>query len=170
MTKHENDLAKRRGEMINRLRKIISKDKFSIMHILGDGQLPGFSFTIGLTNTQHPELVLAGFHPEQAEQILSHVARKVLGGLRIPPNTLSDTLLNDHEITGPTVYVADIPTNTAVETFLMITAVLEVSTFEAIHIVYPDRDDQFPWNRTCAHPYSNQLNIYRTPIPTPTIQ
>ena len=111
-----------------------------IVHVLAEGELPEFSYTVGLYHTfEHPEVLLYGLPREGAHRILNDLADNLRTGQRyIAGETYSD-LLKGYRCTFRTIPVGQ---------YLHLGWAVwfnEGPEFPAVQLVYPDRDGRWPW-------------------------
>jgi hypothetical protein len=98
---------------------------------------PPFSYTTGLTEFAHPELIIYGnMRPEFHAAILNDLGVRVAAGRRFLPGDMLDDVLRN----GPITFVAvDEPS------VLGQSVALYGRGFSALQVVWPDGENRFPW-------------------------
>lgn len=76
-----------------RLREMIRRFGVGLQLVLGEParRSPGFGYTVGLTEVDHPELLLFGENPQTTGAVLNDLAAQVLGGRPLVPGDVVGT-------------------------------------------------------------------------------
>lgn len=100
-----------------------------------------FNYTVGLSMTfEHPELLVMGIDNNTQHAILVSAVEHLKHGGRYEPNQYYDNVLVDYRVAF--VEVLD-PSS---ESFPLSMAVRLMGPVGALHLVWPDRHDNFPWH------------------------
>jgi hypothetical protein len=117
----------------------ISEFGWSIRHV-GPGTGRGeaaFSYTIGLTAMDHPEVVCTGLPFDHAQIYLNNVGSCVRDGQRFPPGSTTEDFT---EPGAPVYFIRAIDVSG-------LTAVTQVyGQVEAVQMVWPDSAGRLPWH------------------------
>lgn len=112
-----------------------------IVHVPGDDDAPGYSFTIGLWHSfEQPEVILFGLDPEVAQDLLDAIAdeasedRKYLDGTR-----------HDDVLVGYPVRFLAVPKEQYVEHLGPALWAYEGHEFPCVQLVWPDKQGRWPW-------------------------
>lgn len=107
-----------------------------------EGKEPSFTYTVGLSRSVLPELIVFGLPGRVAHQFLSH-AREYMAEHGMPP---LDTDMDEFAEGLPTRFVL-VPREKADE--FMFAALDRYPDYTAIQIVWPDEHGRFPWDAEC---------------------
>jgi len=111
-----------------------------VMGILEDGDEPGWSFTIGLTTSfQHPELVIVGLKTELTHVLLNNLGETIREGRRYSPGDSVEDLLDGYRCE-----VIKVDRARYHDWLGYARWYYRGDEFEALQIVWPDRDHVFP--------------------------
>jgi hypothetical protein len=98
-------------------------------------------YTIGLTNHDHPELILFGLPPDISRPVLHTVAGEVIAGRRrCTAGQYVDDVLEGHQVRFVAVNEPDRHLPVAARFYAVTGAAVE-----ALQIVWPDRYHRWPW-------------------------
>lgn len=110
------------------------------IHVEGDADGPGFSFSVGFYHTwQHPEMLIMGLDVEKAHAILALAAEEVEGGRRYLGGELSDDFLK-----GYACRLHQIPRESYPDYLGYARWLYSGDDFPALQILWPDRAGRFP--------------------------
>jgi len=116
-----------------------------VVAVMSDGQSPEFAFTIGLFQTHaHPELVVFGLPRKVAHGIFSTCVQRIEEGLRLEAGQVRDDILNNYRAT-----FLDVPTRFYPEYFGSGIGFYDGLDFPVLQLVWPDKDNHFPWDPAC---------------------
>jgi hypothetical protein len=139
----------RHDEVLADLRRIIARDGWAVRHVTA-GDDPGkvqFTYTIGLSEFDHPEVVIQGMPMEAAHTFLNLVGAEVRAGRRLTPGYSTD------EFTDAGLSVVFI----AADDTSGLTAVEELyGAVSALQLVWPDSQGHLPWEPQFRNPPGTQ--------------
>src|SRR3984957_11439959 len=120
----------------------IEKFGWHCMHILEEGELPPWTFTIGLYETwQHPELIIMGLAREVAHRVLDIIARRIEENRPIDLNTTTDALLTEYSCC-----FVEVPKQNYFINVEFARWYYKGNNFPLYQIVWPSKEGHFPWN------------------------
>lgn len=143
-----------------RIEELIRKQGFAIQHVFGDWRpdIPPFSYTVGLSRQEHPELIVFGLPAEVAHGVLhAAVSRMKEEGGRFEDGAIVDR-------------IATIPLKArhlSEDLFghFSLAAVRQSekheTSLEVIQIVLPDRNGCFPGDPGCSESFARDQTIER---------
>jgi hypothetical protein len=108
---------------------------------------PPFAFSVGLfANFAHPELIIFGLRPENAQAIINDVCDRAAAGHKFADGDISDDFLAD----GYKVCFRDVPL-TIYPDYLgtAIWFYRKSGPFPCLQIIWQDRNRRFPWEAGC---------------------
>ena len=112
------------------------------VNIMADGELPSYSFTIGLFQSYgHPELIIFGLKAEVAHQILAIVADAAKSGDPLDLTQPTDALLNNYSCCFVQVPLTEYRDNVGYCRWYY-----QGNGFPLYQIVWPSRSGLFPWH------------------------
>lgn len=110
-------------------------------HVMGEGEHPSFSYTTGFTVTlQAPEVLLHSLRQDLAHDVLWDVFREVKAGKVLPLGQPIENILGNHRACFFRVARAHYPEHLGWSRWFY-----GGDEFECLQLVWPDRDDVFPW-------------------------
>jgi hypothetical protein len=116
-----------------------------VVAISPDAQSPEFAFTIGLFRTfAHPEMVVFGLPMKVAHGVLTTCVQRIKEGLRFEAGQVRDDILNNHRAT-----FLDVATRFYPEYLGSAIGFYDGLDFPVLQLVWPDKNDQFPWDPAC---------------------
>jgi hypothetical protein len=118
------------------------------LHIHDDGQVPFWTFTIGLVRTwSHPEIVVFGLPDTTAHEVLSDIVRRIEGGEQLESGRTYDDVFGNRV---PARFVEVDPA--AYSAFLGYAQWFyeTEADFPVIQLVWPDKAGRFPWEAGCT--------------------
>lgn len=126
---------------------------WAIRHVLGTSFAAPFSYTVGLTARGWDELLITGLPADVADMFIRNaVAEQELRG-SFQSGDRTDVLTESRSVVF--VRVEDRGGLTAAERML--------GDFEALQIVWPDSNGNFPWDIGCRNPPEVQPLLGRAP-------
>jgi hypothetical protein len=112
-----------------------------IVHVLAEGDLPPFAYTVGLYRTfGHPEILIYGLPKDGAHRLLNHLADNLRAGKRYTVGETSDDLLDGYVCTFRLVPPAHYREHLGWASWFN-----ESPEFPTFQLVYPDREGRWPW-------------------------
>lgn len=125
-----------------RLLADIENHGWHCIHVMEEGDLPSFSYTIGLYETAgSPEFLVYGLSREVSHSILSIAADLALTGKAIDTTKPSYDLLNDYAARFVEVSLDHYREHLGFGIWYY-----EGSDFPAYQIVWPSRNGDYPWD------------------------
>ena len=119
----------------------IKKYGWSSISVFPTEDDPGcyFTYTVGLLEHNHPDLIVVGMPPEVSHGVLNAAYEAIGRGTRFEPDTYSTEVLNTYRVA--IVEVVDplgpLPMSMVNHLF---------GRVEGLQIVWPDAADKFPWD------------------------
>ncbi|MFI5714054.1 DUF4262 domain-containing protein [Kribbella sp. NPDC051620] len=140
--------------MLAELVELIDRHGWAVRHV-GAGDQPGeaaFSYTVGLTALDHPEVVVVGMPFEHSQGFLNLIGSLVREGRTFLPGTTTHDLTDGSYVAFITV--TDIDELTAVDQIY--------GSVEALQMIWPDSRGKMPWddgykNGPLAQPFLGPL-------------
>ena len=112
------------------------------VHIMADGELVEYSFTVGLFQTyRHPELIVFGLPPGVAHKVLCNAVDEAQRGAPIDLSSPSDALLNNYSCC-----FVEVPTSEYHEHVGIARWYYQGNDFPLVQVVWPSRSGLFPWH------------------------
>lgn len=109
----------------------------------GEGE-PSFTYTCGLTDKYgHPELVIIGLPPRQAQIVLEEMCAKVRDGYTYFPLEYRDVLANQVPVQLVSVSAERLAARFR---FAHLVHSNPLITVRAMQVVWPDKESHFPWD------------------------
>jgi hypothetical protein len=99
-----------------------------------------FNYTVGVAELGHPELLVVGMNNHQGHLVLNAAVNYLNSEGRLVPGSYCDQVLEGYRV--GVVKVVD-PLD---ESHMMSMAHRFYGEVEAVQIVWPDRNDRFPWH------------------------
>jgi hypothetical protein len=126
------------------LRQLIDEHGWAVRHVGagGDEDHSAFSYTVGLTRFEHPELVVVGMPFASSQTFLNLAGDLVREGRRFRAGTLTGDLTDGAQVAF--LQVHDDSGLTAVEQVY--------GRVEALQLVWPDSQGRMPWDDGHANP------------------
>jgi hypothetical protein len=120
----------------------VTKFGWHCVHILAEGDLPEYSFTVGLFHTfEHPELIIFGLHSDVAHQILTAAANSAKAGQPLDLSQTTEALLNNYSCC-----FVQVPASEYYEHVGFCRWYYQGNEFPLYQIVWPSRSGLFPWH------------------------
>lgn len=112
-----------------------------VLHVPGDGEGPGFSFSIGLWHSfGQSEVIVFGLPPEVAHELINAVADEAEDGHQFADGTRHDGLLEHY----PVSFCA-VPKSCYRDYLGTAIWAYEGDDFPAVQLVWPDKQGRWPW-------------------------
>lgn len=112
-----------------------------IVHVPGEGDEPGYSFTIGLWHSfQQPDVIVFGLDDEVAHELLNALADEADDGKRFLADSKHDGLLVDYP-----VRFVQLPRDRYPTLLGSAMWAYEGDDFTCVQLVWPDKQGRWPW-------------------------
>ena len=112
-----------------------------VVNVLAEGDLPEFSYTIGLyKNFNHPEVLVYGLPRNRAHPLLNDVGDEVRAGKKYLAGQTYDDFLEGYRCTFRTIPVTQYPEYLGWASWFY-----DHGPFPSLQLVYPDREGRWPW-------------------------
>jgi hypothetical protein len=133
-----------------------------VVNVLAEGDLPEFSYTIGLyKNFNHPEVLVYGLARERAHRLLNDLGDDLRAGEKYLVGQTYDSLLEGYLCTFRTI-----PTAQYREHLGWASWFYDHGDFPSLQLVYPDREGRWPWQDGVSEGFRrNQLILADAPAP-----
>jgi len=132
------------AQVLRDLRRVVDRFGWAVLH--GGGGAPGdprYSYTVGLSAWEHPEVIVVGLPFPAGEKYLNLVGEAVRAGARFSPGVVT-TALTDAD--SPVVFlpVTEVERLSVAEQFS--------GSVEALQLVWPDSTGLLPWQSGHRNP------------------
>ncbi len=136
------------------MRRTIAKHGWAVQHVGPgeEGEAP-FSYTIGLTAVDHPELVMTAMPFEAAQDFLNLAGQQIHEGYRFEPATMDASLTDGARVALITVE----------DTSGLVGVEIMYNNVSALQIIWPDSLGNLPWEDG----YRNQADTQQLLGPLP---
>lgn len=118
------------------LTRMVETYGWAIRHVLGDASTAPFSYTVGLTARGWPELVITGLPADVADVFIRNAVDEQEASGAFRPGDRTDSLTKSGSVV--LIRVDDRRGMTAAERML--------GDFDAVQLVWPDSQDNLPWD------------------------
>jgi hypothetical protein len=134
----------REDPLLSELRELISQYGWAVRQVLEDAHagLAPFSYTVGLTAFDHPEIVITGMPFEPARAFLNLAGEAVRGGYRFRPGTRDGSLTDSGDVAFVDV----------VETGGLHAVEQVYGEIRALQLIWPDSAGVYPWEPGFRNP------------------
>ena len=120
----------------------IEENGFYLCNFDGDGYLPAFSYSVGLTKSySHPELLIMGLSREINLSILEHACELVRDGKKFEIQTDYEEFLEGFSICFLPILKKHLP-----DYFGFGIEYYGDMEFEALQLIWPDKQSRWPWD------------------------
>lgn len=111
-----------------------------------------FNYTVGLTLSGHPELIIMGMDNQQMHGVLSSACQAIMNGTVFESGSYvaTNVVLQQHRV----AFVA--VTDVRNDEFPLTMAERMYHEFSALQLVWPDSDGRFPWDEDFAEMYRDR--------------
>ena len=132
-----------------------------IINVFADDTGPGWSFTIGLyLNYHHPEVLIFGLKDRQSHLILNDIREKIASGGKFLAGTRTDLFLQGYDVTFIDVPLSAYPDHLGYALWFYRSL---PDSFPCVQLVWPDRENKFPWEAGYDNAYSELQPILAPP-------
>jgi hypothetical protein len=132
------------AQVLGDLRRVIDRFGWAVLH--GGGSGPGdprWSYTVGLSAFEHPEVIVVGLPFAAGETYLNLVGEAVRAGARFRPGVVT-TALTDAD--SPVVFLQ------VTDTERLTVAEQLHGSVDALQLVWPDSTGKLPWEEGHRNP------------------
>ncbi|WP_445370113.1 DUF4262 domain-containing protein (plasmid) [Methylomonas sp. HW2-6] len=127
----------------------VEKFGWHCLNILAEGELPPYSFTVGLFHSyQHPELIIFGLPANVAHQILHIAAEAIKDG-----NPIGLALPTEELLEGYSCCFVEVPISHYRENVGFCRWFYEGDAFPLYQVVWPSREGLFPWHAAVSESF-----------------
>ena len=130
-------------DLIGHALSLIASGSWAVTGVYGDESSAPVAYTSGLTELGRPELVVTGVDPEHAGPVLNEAAARVVLTPAFGAGTTIDGLRSTNGYRLTAIDVIDASP-------MRVTSLLFGQSFQAVQLVWPDRDGRLPWDRGYA--------------------
>lgn len=127
-----------RRERLDYIRGVLDQQPWIVISVHEERYRPPYSYTLGLSDRELPELVITGLPQKQAADLLINVAWRVLGGIALAPG-------NRIRMDGG--LLAEVVKVTEPRAHLDVADGLYGQQLAAVQLVYVDEHGHWPWDR-----------------------
>jgi hypothetical protein len=130
-----------RREYLEHIRDLIESHGWAVQGVSRDGLHPPWAYTVGLTESGSPELVVTGISVARATELLNDVASHVLhSGVALTPGEQIPL------IGGPAVEIVEVSETAA---HLLTAVEIYGPGIRALQVVHADDRGHWPWDVGC---------------------
>jgi len=134
----------------------IQRHRWLVFNIMGDGDLPPFSYTVGLFATfGHPEVVLSGLNHELAHAILNDLGEDAASGIQRQPEVFYEDVFGGAPCLFKPVSLAYYDAY-----FGRALVFYQGTHFPVLQCVWPDAQQRFPGQMGYTASSTNQELLY----------
>ena len=137
------------------LKRMVDTYGWAIRHVLGDASTAPFSYTVGRTTRGWHELVITGLPANVADVFIRNAVHLQESSGALQPGDRTDALTESGSVA--LIRVEDRRGLTAAERML--------PDFEALQLVWPDSNDNLPWDIGYRNPPDAQPVLGSAPRP-----
>ncbi len=133
----------------------IEKFGLQVIMVAATNYSPSFAYSIGLTKTYyHPEIICFGLSNSLGQEIINDVAEMIKNGAIIDSGKIYTEIFKDSRATFLNVDKRNIR-----DYFGAALNFYENETFEALQLIWTDRNDRFPWEENFE-----AIFLYKQPL------
>ena len=133
-------------------RKVVSDVQIHGWHVVkvfASAERPEFAYTIGLQhNFGHPELIVFGLSSKIAHAALNVAGDNIRAGACYQAGTQTDQILNQYLCAFRPVPLAQYREHLGFALWFY-----RGSAFQALQLIYPDREGRWPWQDGVSHAF-----------------
>lgn len=132
-----------------RTRSDIAKYGCTVIHVMEEGEVPPFAYSIGIQQeTSAPEVVVIGLKRAIAHSVVNEYNNRVRAGERFEPGKFYSGFLDGFE-----VYVEEVPLSAYEDYFGQDLNFYGGPKFSVLQIVYPTTKGVWPWAEDAAESF-----------------
>lgn len=125
----------------------VAKHGWHVINVMEEGNLPGFSYSIGLTHTfEHPEVIVFGLKHSFLHQIVNNIGDEIRAGKSFQAGSDYEDILEGYPCRFRQVPQAIFPKYVGWAIWFHQQNGAE---FSVLQCVWPDREGRFPWEPSC---------------------
>lgn len=130
-------------EYVHAVREKVAEYGWMAQGVIANENQPGWLYTIGLAAVGHPEIIIVGLPPKVAHSLLAQMADEILSNQKRfePGPEYSGYLADGFKVTF--LDVADVGEG---DWFNIAHSYYGDHDFEALQMVWPDKEGHFPWD------------------------
>lgn len=126
-----------------------------VINVLAEGELPEFSYTIGLfQNYRHPEILVYGLPRDRAHPMVNELGGSIRDGQVFLAGRTYDEILRNHSCTFRIIPQAQYLKHLGWAMWFY-----EGGEFPALQLVYPDSGGRWPWQDGVAEGFRRRQPI-----------
>ena len=130
-----------KDELLNNTRSNIEKFGLQVIMVDSTNYCPSFAYSIGLWETfKHPEIICFGLPNDLGHAIINDVAEIIRKGDAIKSGKIYKEIFKSSRAT-----FLKVDTRNIDEYFRVALSYYEESKFDALQLIWTDRNDKFPW-------------------------
>jgi hypothetical protein len=123
-----------------------------IVHVLPEGDLPEFSYSIGLFKTfSHREILVYGLPSERSHILINQLAKDIRAGKKYLAGQIYEDLLEGYSSTFRAIPPAQYPEHMGIGMWFY-----DHEEFPSIQFIYPDRSGRWPWETGVSESFRRQ--------------
>jgi hypothetical protein len=134
--------------VLDKIQRDLAKYGWSAISVFPTEENPGdrFTYTVGLD----PELIVVGIHADAAHSVLSRAADLIKDGEKFEPGTEREDVLHEYPVALRPV------ADHFRRDYMRAAEVLRGEDFQAVQLVWPDKEGRFPWDDEYEYPADAQ--------------
>jgi hypothetical protein len=114
-----------------------------ILHVVEEGELPPYSYSIGLNRTlKAPDVAVVGLKKDTAHALINHYRNRLVRGTRYRNGERASGYIEDAVVEFRDVHPSQLP-----GWFEWNVALYRTANFPMQQLVYPGTDGSWPWER-----------------------
>lgn len=122
--------------------------------VTGEGEIE-YSFSVGLFQTYaHPEIVVFGLPMKVAHGVIATCVERIEQGAALHPGEVRIDILNHHSAA-----ILEVDKSYYSDYLGSAIGFYGETDFPALQVVWPDREDRFPWDPNCDMQYASSQTI-----------
>lgn len=130
----------RRRRYVEESKRKIKEHGWLIQAVMSSETSPGWAYTIGLRELDHPELVIANLPPKVAHGVLNELADRVKNGEKLTVNTFYDHVISNYAVT-----LSPVEDTNFGNWFNVLEWVYGDRDWPVLQVWWPDFEGHFPW-------------------------
>lgn len=144
-----------KNDLLERTKQDIAQFGLQVISVTSTDYLPSFSYSIGLTQTyQHPEIICFGLPSSLGHEIINDIASMLKNGTIFEEGKMYTDIFQDSRATFLSVDASNLEYY-----FGAGLNYYQDKSFEALQLVWTDRNDLFPWEENFEEEF-----LYQQPL------
>jgi Domain of unknown function (DUF4262) len=136
-------------------RENIAKFGCSIIHVMEEGELPPFAYSVGITQqTGAPEVVVIGLKRNVAHSVVNEYNNRVREGERLTPGQLYSGFIEGFD-----VQAEEVPLTAYDEYFGQNLKLYGGPNFRVLQLVYPTTTGIWPWSEQAPESFLSRQPV-----------